>query len=84
MNSTMLFRSIFVFIQNNAPPFVSDILRPYCNYLRFSNKRHELLSKLYRKMDKLRQRKHSQFMISTVQPNLNFGHDYHHRRYADL
>lgn len=57
-------------------------IRPYCNYLRFSNKRRELMSKLYRSLDKLRQRKQSPFIIKAVQSNSEFDYDYH-RRYLD-
>lgn len=56
-------------------------IRPYCNYLRFSNRRDQI-SKLFRKMIKSQQKKHSRIIIQTVQSNSNIDYTYH-QRYLD-
>lgn len=45
-------------------------IRPYCNYLRVSNRRREIISSLLQKMENLgRWSKSSSFIVKTVQTN---------------
>lgn len=55
--------------------FVS--IRPYCNYLRFSDRRRELMTKIIRKMDIIRQKKDSS-MIITVESRSSLDIDNPH------
>lgn len=59
-------------------------IRPYFNYIRFSNKRRKLMMRVIRKMDKLRRKKRSPIILKKVQINSNFdGNDNNHVRYLD-
>lgn len=43
-------------------------IRPYCQYLRLSNKRQELMEKLARKINEFRQKRRLPIIIKRVQP----------------
>lgn len=52
-------------------------IRPYCNYLRFSNRRRELIAKVLGRIESLRRRKHSPITVMTVATNPDFVEKYH-------
>ncbi|XP_055300406.1 pickpocket protein 28-like [Sitodiplosis mosellana] len=53
-------------------------IRPYCQFLRLSNARRELMKKLTRKIEEIRHGQHSP-NIMAVQPKLSFDQTYYQR-----
>lgn len=53
-------------------------IRPYCQFLRLSNARRELMKKLTRKLEEIRQNRRSP-VIWPIHPNLSFDETYHQR-----
>lgn len=54
--------------------FVS--IRPYCNYLRLSKRRREIITKIVDKMESLRRKRSSPIIIRTVRTNATFDKNY--------
>lgn len=52
--------------------FYFTSIRPYCNYLRQSKRRNELMTKLISKMENLRMKRDSPIIVATMETNPSF------------